>query len=915
MRQRSWLALLVVGCFFVFSPAYGQLELIEVGRPAATPAVRHGPDFVTDPAVVPPAGCPDSLSARCDGSVFSCDVPTFVDGNIARAPDAVAFGSPAWYCNHHPVENINDGVYGACSKFTSKYPGAETGPNEIMTTSRRGDIESRYVGIYWTGGAKTISEVALGTDNVNPDRRIYEACGRGGRGGMEACSGGCLPYEIYYTTDSTFKDNVMPCLHSEPCTPPAGNPECMDSWINRVNWQLLGIAGDHIATATVGLRHRYRLPAPITGVWAVRVLLWPVVGDVSLDELELGDADNALGDPPTTDMTLRETGGPFTTPAASDDVPSWDEDPEQDFGPPFIAVFNEENIARRADAIPFGSNPVDVAKLNDGVYGDAWVGSPFVPSPSLNLPGDMNQDGGLDLADSVALLGYLFQGTFTLPCGTVSSNLTLMDVNGDAGGNINGIDLADVISLLSYLFQGDDEPVSGVVCIDIPGCPQNVPACGAAGAGAGGGETFAGIYFDELMSPVAPHIREIALGRDNTGVETDRAVGEHRIQFTTEVFAPTSPSAAANVTWTDVHPRRAFARAHVGASNAGLRRRYLINDPQVRYYQPAHPTFEALTQSNAPIQARAIRIVTQEGNAFDEVELAGGTFVPMTGKDVGIRVDYTRKLPELVEDPTERGGPGGTDCDGPPDGPLRADPNGVEDVPTWEEGNVARARMGPSPTRNPCARVGDDPGPGCDPVELPECAGECASPPDAYDQDRSALPGTPTDAVAFGTMPWNVGHVLSRAAPRLNDGLYGAGNTWFGGAPGPATGLWYVGIYWTGGPRTINAVALGRDNDCLQGVAGDRHQYPFTLQYTTDDFDFPHERWLRPDKGVAEATWISVGTMQGHLTGPQPWKVRHLYEFTPITARAVRVLVMNQDIRRLNVSSFTSIDELEVFEQ
>ena len=71
MGLRNCLAPLVVVSCFVFAPVYGQLELIEVGGPVATPAIR----------VAPPPAC-----------ASSSDVPSFAQGNIARGRDhAVGF--------------------------------------------------------------------------------------------------------------------------------------------------------------------------------------------------------------------------------------------------------------------------------------------------------------------------------------------------------------------------------------------------------------------------------------------------------------------------------------------------------------------------------------------------------------------------------------------------------------------------------------------------------------------------------------------------------------------------------------------------------------------------------------------------------------------------------------------------------
>jgi hypothetical protein len=106
------------------------------------------------------------------------------------------------------------------------------------------------------------------------------------------------------------------------------------------------------------------------------------------------------------------------------------------------------------------------------------MGSPGVdesepPSPEgWQLPGDLNQDARQDLSDSLALLGHLFLGTWTvLPCGSGTlaeeSNRTLLDSNGD-----QLVNLSDAVYLLNYLFLGGGAPALGTACVRIEGCPS-----------------------------------------------------------------------------------------------------------------------------------------------------------------------------------------------------------------------------------------------------------------------------------------------------------------------------------------------------------------------------------------------------------------------------------------------------------
>lgn len=93
-----------------------------------------------------------------------------------------------------------------------------------------------------------------------------------------------------------------------------------------------------------------------------------------------------------------------------------------------------------------------------------------VPDGGLQRPGDISQDGVLNITDSINLLRYLFQGLLTeLPCagGTKDDpgNLRLADVDGD--GSVN---LTDAVFTLRFLFQEGLPPALGTGCVRIVGC-------------------------------------------------------------------------------------------------------------------------------------------------------------------------------------------------------------------------------------------------------------------------------------------------------------------------------------------------------------------------------------------------------------------------------------------------------------
>ncbi len=104
-------------------------------------------------------------------------------------------------------------------------------------------------------------------------------------------------------------------------------------------------------------------------------------------------------------------------------------------------------------------------------------GSPGEPEPGeggrgLQLPGDSNQDGSLDLADAISLLFRLFGGAaMTLPCAGAgigdAGNGTLLDSNGDTR-----VSLSDAVHVLAHLFRGGPPPALGMRCARIEGCPD-----------------------------------------------------------------------------------------------------------------------------------------------------------------------------------------------------------------------------------------------------------------------------------------------------------------------------------------------------------------------------------------------------------------------------------------------------------
>ena len=105
-----------------------------------------------------------------------------------------------------------------------------------------------------------------------------------------------------------------------------------------------------------------------------------------------------------------------------------------------------------------------------------------VVSPGgLQVPGDCNQDGALDISDAVCTFGVLFTGSPEFfPCGTGvpgdEGNVSLMDFNSDSV-----VDISDGISALNFLFgPGAPHPLAvpgqeTTGCVPIAGCDDSAP--------------------------------------------------------------------------------------------------------------------------------------------------------------------------------------------------------------------------------------------------------------------------------------------------------------------------------------------------------------------------------------------------------------------------------------------------------
>lgn len=168
---------------------------------------------------------------------------------------------------------------------------------------------------------------------------------------------------------------------------------------------------------------------------------------------------------------------------------------------------------------------------------------------------------------------------------------------------------------------------------------------------------------------------------------------------------------------------------------------------------------------------------------------------------------------------------------------------------------------------------------------------------------------TTAGAVAFGSSELGGSHLIANA----NDGMYGNSHSWLNvNGRSYVTGE-FIGIV-LAEETTIGSIAFGRDNaaepDALYPFEGewltDRCLDTYLLQYTDSDItDINNAVWT----DIGSLTYsidLSAGTGYAAYDGSEFYtaRKRHVIEFDPVDATAIRIIISN---------SRTCIDEFEVY--
>jgi hypothetical protein len=170
-----------------------------------------------------------------------------------------------------------------------------------------------------------------------------------------------------------------------------------------------------------------------------------------------------------------------------------------------------------------------------------------------------------------------------------------------------------------------------------------------------------------------------------------------------------------------------------------------------------------------------------------------------------------------------------------------------------------------------------------------------------------ALNGTPFGSGELGPELGIDYHFIDN----LNDGSYGNAFSWIGGSSDPFFEP-FAGIDLGATPvPNLQSIAFGRSNVltgdvCGGGVCTDRHAGFYSLQYTqfpNPSSDLELELTGNPSNGWAEIGTLDYGASDGGGTNFNETWLRHRYNFDPVNATGIRLVV----------PPATAIDEIELY--
>lgn len=121
-----------------------------------------------------------------------------------------------------------------------------------------------------------------------------------------------------------------------------------------------------------------------------------------------------------------------------------------------VSVWNGTNSS--GQPVPDGSYRAEVVSTCSyissatGQPANVVVKEEWFTHPCCNIRGNVDDIGGIDISDLVALVDYMFTDGLNPPC------LAQANVNGSGGDTAGDIDIADLVALVDYMFTGGPLP-------------------------------------------------------------------------------------------------------------------------------------------------------------------------------------------------------------------------------------------------------------------------------------------------------------------------------------------------------------------------------------------------------------------------------------------------------------------------
>ena len=841
--------------------------------------------------------------ARDKSCAKSRDVPTFEEGNLSRAADAVAFGTEG--VGGHSASFIIDGRYGGRSAWVANLANAAEGV--------------AYVGVLWEDEERFIQEVAFGSDATQIP--IFNTSSDGSHT-LQFTTDVFDPTDEFDIASASWITLGKRTAVNRGCGRPSGSIERT----GRVKYRIFDCGDDPGCNApSLGITARaFRLITKDNPLGT---------GGNRIDELELGkievccvrDGEDFACDQGChrepwicqTPLTIVEEGGPCP------DI----EDPDNTIHPNAesrdVLTFGEGNLAREPGAVGFAPDSYPVwnefneggeprgfpERINDGAYsspnewpagapglatglnyagvlfpdvrrinqiafqrdatgafpgrhdGDAVVEyttdeftlSPILPTDSFQ---DRRVKGALN-DEAVATATWICIGRaadftqtrvkYEFPGGAVDARAVRVIIVGD--NFLDEIEVGDNMVASENRCEPLDLPtldtlLSGGPC-DPPVQRSQVPSATEGNIA----RTFDAVPFASPAQSTPEAVRQGAPNLNDGVYGPEKWLAFFPGESTGEYYFGMAFSELNEV---EEIAFGADATQGSGGNAAGEHTIWVTSDEIVADIEPIFEE-DAFSERGRKMQENDAKVAQANWTPVGKVQAQALRHKYALPDAMSIRAIKIITERNNVIDELEVGGP-----------VLDPDDSCQPDAPC---ANLQLREMGgPLPF---------DVTPGCFPINPRDV-------PTAAEGNLSRA----TDASVFGTAGSSGADVSATV-----DGVYGLNNSWRAAGVGFLTADAYVGVYWRDGNKSLEEVALGCSN--VEGEApicssGDGQSGLVRVEWTEDENVDRNGDGTLDDEEVGLVSWQCAGQAPLDVGG-----LRHRYTFPvgPITARAVRIKV------------------------